>query len=166
MSDREKKPSVGETVATIAIAVGLTFMLWKIKRAAWAWATANRKRAWICVPILLWPVFFPFAVLVVGIILMSAGLLTSSLEDSIHEPTYQQKFWATFHVIAATAEGRKRGIRARMPTEPRSANGFREADFTLDAQPPAGCPGPTPIWTFLRPQQPSRFPPLRTAATE
>ena len=68
MADKDKKPGLGEWLVFLVIAAALTWALYKIKNAVWKWATANRKRAWVCVPILLWP--FVFATVEIVVILL------------------------------------------------------------------------------------------------
>lgn len=89
MADKDKKLSAGETVALLVIAAVLTAALYAIANGVWKWATVNRKRAWVCVPILLWPLVF-VPVQIIGVILMSmTGLMDSS---NLNPPTDEQLF--------------------------------------------------------------------------
>jgi hypothetical protein len=89
MADKDKKPSLGETVAILAIAAVLTAALYAIVTGLWKCATANRKRAWVCVPILLWPLVF-VPVQIIGIILMSMTGLANFSE--LNPATPEQEF--------------------------------------------------------------------------
>ena len=89
MDDKDKKSSLGETLAFLAVAAILTAILYKLKTAVWNWATANRKRAWVCVPILLWPLVFMPLLIAVIIFLAVTGLMVFS--DS-NPPTDEQQF--------------------------------------------------------------------------
>jgi hypothetical protein len=89
MADKDKKLSVGETVALLAIAAVLTAALYAIVTGLWKCATATQKRARVCVPILLWPLVF-MPVQIIGIILMSmTGLANFS---DLNPPTPDQEF--------------------------------------------------------------------------
>ncbi len=60
MADKDKKSGQGETLAFLAVAAVVTAALYAIANGVWKWATANRKRAWVCVPIFLFPwIFLP-----------------------------------------------------------------------------------------------------------
>jgi hypothetical protein len=89
MADKDKKLSVGEMVAILAIAAVLTAALYAIANGVWKWATANRKRAWVCVPILLWSLVF-VPVQIIGIILMSMTGLANFSE--LNPATPDQEF--------------------------------------------------------------------------
>ncbi|MGD0207386.1 MAG: hypothetical protein ABSC89_07270 [Verrucomicrobiota bacterium] len=88
MDDKDKKLSVGETVALLVVAALLTAILYKLKTVVWNWATANRKRAWVCVPILLWPLVF-VPLLIAVIIFLPSGWATPS---DFTPPTDEQQF--------------------------------------------------------------------------
>jgi hypothetical protein len=88
MADKDKKLSVGETVALLAIAAVLTAALYAIVTGVWKWATANQKRAWVCVPILLWPLVF-VPLLIAVIIFLPSGWATPS---DFTPPTDEQQF--------------------------------------------------------------------------
>lgn len=60
MADKDKKLSVGETVALLAVAAVVTAVLYKLTTGIWKWATATQKRAKVCVPIFIFPwIFLP-----------------------------------------------------------------------------------------------------------
>lgn len=87
MDDKDKKSGLGETVALLAIAAVLTAALYAIVTGVWKWATANRKRAWVCVPILLWPLVF-MPLLIAVIIFLPNGWATPS---DLSPPTDEQQ---------------------------------------------------------------------------
>ena len=92
MDDKDKKPSLGETVALLAIAAVLTAALYAIVTGLWKCATATQKRARVCVPILLWPLVF-VPVQIIGIILMSMTGLANFSSPSYGNPaTPEQEF--------------------------------------------------------------------------
>jgi hypothetical protein len=94
MADKDKKSSLGETLVFLAVAAFVTAILYKLKTVVWNWATANRKRAWVCVPVLLWPLVF-VPVQIFGVISMSmTGLANFSEHGSgfSDRPTPDQEF--------------------------------------------------------------------------
>jgi len=92
MADKDKKLSVGETVALLAVAAIVTAVLYKLTAGIWKCATATQKRARVCVPILLWPLVF-VPVQIVGIILMSITGLANFSSPSYGNPaTSDQEF--------------------------------------------------------------------------
>jgi hypothetical protein len=94
MADKDKKSGLGEMLVFLAIAAVLMAVLYKLKTVVWNWATANRKRAWVCVPILLWPLIF-VPVQIFGVISMSmTGLANFSEHGSgfSDRPTPDQEF--------------------------------------------------------------------------
>jgi hypothetical protein len=94
MADKDKKSGLGEMLVFLAIAAVLMAVLYKLKTVVWNWATANRKRAWVCVPVLLWPLVF-VPVQIFGVISMSmTGLANFSEHGSgfSDRPTPDQEF--------------------------------------------------------------------------
>ena len=86
MADKDKKPSLLETLAFLVVALIVVAALFALFTEFWKWATTNRRRAWICLPIMFWIPLFGLVGPTIVLFLAATGLADFSDENSlIHE---------------------------------------------------------------------------------
>ena len=83
MADKDKKPSLLETIAFLVVVFIVAAALYKLFTEFWKWATTNRRRARICLPILFWIPLFGLVRPTIVLFLMTTGMAEYSDEHSL-----------------------------------------------------------------------------------
>lgn len=83
MADKDKKPSLLETIAFLVVVFIVAAALYKLFIEFWKWVTTNRRRAWICLPMMFWILLFGLVRPTVVLSLMATGLAEYSDEHSL-----------------------------------------------------------------------------------